>query len=540
MSRNSWVLIDTETTGLTAPVFVVDLAAQKMSGWEPVGPVFRKMINHGVNIPAEAARINGYTREVLERDGEPPLDVYDAFARFVGDLPISSYNLDFDLQKVLLPEWRRLGIDPIGREGFCVLRLAQRLLDPTPAGNCKLQTLRQYYRLPERGAHTAAGDVATVVDLLGRILAPIADSRGIEGLAAISAYLEEEWFPTRIAFGRFKGVDYRDARHDPALHSWLVWLSESGNARSARMGLWYLNNLSKEDPAPLSAVSEPPSGDQSPAGGGGPGLVIYRDIQRDELDRLIERARARLAAVEAEYTRERNAVDVVQNQLFALLKDNYRARDALALKRDYRQRYLDSLLRAGEDEAEQVDEEFERAQAEQEHHYEEAERVSQNVRTLSDEDQAELKDIWRKLVRVFHPDRFLNDPKKHEAYTQVTALINESRDRGDIELLREIARDPAAFVMKQGWTALDFGDERDLARLRRLYAALQNEIIVVLEAINSLRESPQYEMMALSVKWPDYIEKTAADLAARLDEEVAALRVEVEQLETEIASLLET
>jgi len=26
--------------------------------------------------------------------------------------------------------------------------LAQRLLDPVPAGNCKLQTLRQYYRLP--------------------------------------------------------------------------------------------------------------------------------------------------------------------------------------------------------------------------------------------------------------------------------------------------------------------------------------------------------------------------------------------------------
>ena len=69
MSRNSWVLIDTETTGLTAPVFVVDLAAQKMSGWEPVGPVFRKMINHGVDIPAEAARVNGCTREVLERDG---------------------------------------------------------------------------------------------------------------------------------------------------------------------------------------------------------------------------------------------------------------------------------------------------------------------------------------------------------------------------------------------------------------------------------------------------------------------------------------
>jgi len=49
------------------------------------------------------------------------------------------------------------------------MRLAQRLLDPMPAGNCKLQTLRQYDRLPERGAHTALGDVGTVADLFARL-----------------------------------------------------------------------------------------------------------------------------------------------------------------------------------------------------------------------------------------------------------------------------------------------------------------------------------------------------------------------------------
>ena len=36
---------------------------------------------------------------------------------------------------MLLPEWERLGIDPIGARGFCVLRLAQRLLDPVPDGD---------------------------------------------------------------------------------------------------------------------------------------------------------------------------------------------------------------------------------------------------------------------------------------------------------------------------------------------------------------------------------------------------------------------
>ena len=71
------------------------------------------------------------------------------------------------------------------------MRLAQRLLDPVPAGNCKLQTLRQYYRLPERGAHTALGDVGTVADLFATVLRPIAEQRGLETWEQLAAYASE-------------------------------------------------------------------------------------------------------------------------------------------------------------------------------------------------------------------------------------------------------------------------------------------------------------------------------------------------------------
>ena len=81
---------------------------------------------------------------------------YRAFSDYVGNRPIVSFNIQYDLNEVLKPEWKRLGIKPIGAVGFCALRLAQRLLDPVPAGNCKLQTLRQYYRLPERGGAYSA------------------------------------------------------------------------------------------------------------------------------------------------------------------------------------------------------------------------------------------------------------------------------------------------------------------------------------------------------------------------------------------------
>ena len=155
MNNTNWVLLDTETTGLRAPIFVVELAAQRMRGWEPEGAPFRKLLNQNEDIPAEASRIHGYTRETLERDGEPPLQVYREFAEYAGDLPLVSFNLDYDLDEVLKPEWARLGIAPIGSPGFCARRLAQRLLDPVPAGNCKLQTLRHYAAFPN-AAHTRA------------------------------------------------------------------------------------------------------------------------------------------------------------------------------------------------------------------------------------------------------------------------------------------------------------------------------------------------------------------------------------------------
>ena len=128
----------------------MDIAAQRMRGWERVGEPFRRLLNHNKDISPEASRVHGYTREILERDGEPPEQVYAALREYAANLPVVSYNLEYDWDSVLLPEWQRLGIAPIGSRGLCAFRLAQRLLDPVPAGNCKLQTLRQYYRLPER------------------------------------------------------------------------------------------------------------------------------------------------------------------------------------------------------------------------------------------------------------------------------------------------------------------------------------------------------------------------------------------------------
>ena len=59
MKNTNWTLFDTDTTGYRAPVFVVELAAQRMRGQEPEGVPFRKLLNQNEDIPAEASRVHG-------------------------------------------------------------------------------------------------------------------------------------------------------------------------------------------------------------------------------------------------------------------------------------------------------------------------------------------------------------------------------------------------------------------------------------------------------------------------------------------------
>jgi len=545
MNDAEWILIDTETTGFKAPVFVVEIAAQRMQGWEPKGPSFRKLLNQNEDIPSEAARVHGYTREILERDGETAAEVYAAFADYTEGLPVVAYNMRYDWDDVLIPEWERLGIKAIGTPGFCALRLAQRLLDPVPAGNCKLQTLRQFYRLPERGAHTAMGDVETVIDLLQHVLKPLAEEHNLATWADVLAYAKEEYFPSRIAFGKYKGRAFQDALHDTELRGWLSWLADSSNERSKRMATWYLGQLEviqkREGGKPAADdtfKSKTDSGEIPQAAE--TAVVVYQNLEAAELKTLIAAARSRMAELETTYTSEHRTVENVRAAIFILVRAHYKIRDQLKLKVRYRRIYLDTLLRAGEEEAEEVVEEYEKAHADSQEDYENASAAADQSVDLSEEQKAKLNRIFTKLVKLFHPDKHARDPAKSKTFGELTAIINDARDAGNLELLEEIADDPNTFIKKQGWEQLDLKDDDDLASLRSLYGSLQIRIIELIEMITSLRESPDYELAALSKDNSALLNEIAEEQRAALTAEIEGLEKDAAQLQLEIDSLIET
>ena len=186
MSSARWVIVDIETDGLYDPIHIVELAAQLMDGWEPVGNPFRMLVNHNVPIPAEAVAIHGYTQEYLARHGANPRDVYASFKDYARDYPIVAHNLCYDWNRCLLPEWSRLGISQIGQRGFCCMMLARRVV--WESRSYRLDVLKSCFGLTQNQSHRGSNDVFTVVELFQKVYQPRLQSIGLSPFDLVSSF----------------------------------------------------------------------------------------------------------------------------------------------------------------------------------------------------------------------------------------------------------------------------------------------------------------------------------------------------------------
>jgi DNA polymerase-3 subunit epsilon len=265
--------------------------------------------------------------------------------------------------------------------------------------------------------------------------------------------------------------------------------------------------------------------------------IIYTSPELEQLRQLVAGARAQLAELETDYTREKSRVDAVQAVLFRHLREHYQKRDRLRLAVEYRQKFLDSFIRDSTDEVEQAEQDFEQAKARLDEDYAELSAAAEKKKKLTAEQEAELTQLWKKLVKLYHPDRFTNEPEKLETYHKLTAAINLAKDNGDIETLREIAEDPEGFLLRKGWANLDFSDITELAQLKRLHETLQKEIAEVAESLKGLRASPDYELCQLAEKKPGVLDELAAERTKQLELENAELEKQAEDLAIKIKNL---
>lgn len=92
-------------------------------------------------------------------------------------------------------------------------------------------------------------------------------------------------------------------------------------------------------------------------------------------------------------------------------------------------------------------------------------------------------------------------------------------------------------MMRQGWTAIQLGDKDELEQLQKFFTSLEAEIIPIIEAPDSLKESPDYELYQITEQEPPVCERVVAQKITVLDTELAELKTEVERLKREIVEL---
>ena len=433
-----------------------------------------------------------------------------------------SHLIGFDLPSLcktfLNPIFAAYHVEPPQLKGISLRDLAQRLLDPNPEACRSLRSLCVFCDQPMPVENHRTSAVMSMAAILSDALWPKLEGRSLTDWDQIVAFASSPWFPSRIAFGKYKGRHFQEARGDQELKAWLEGLCQSNNGQSAVMARWYLEQLH-------------PSSSQAP------GLIAYIDPEIEEIQSRIAVAREQLAELDAEYTEEHKAVAGVESQLFLLLRACYEKRDQLQLRIQYRRRFLDALIREGEEQAAKVAEEHQQAKEESQRAYEDASREASETDTLSSEEQQELRSIYRRLATLFHPDRYAQDPAKQSIYETLMKMINSAKDMGWIERLREIARDPNGFLQSQGFSAIDLGEDTELDKLQLLYEKLIERVEQVKAALDQLRKSSGYEIWQLSLKDTSFIEKVAADQINDLNNEIAKLEAEADSLATEIEML---
>lgn len=200
-----WVVLDTETDGFYEPVNVIEIAAQAMEGWAPVGDPFRVLINHGVQIDSQAERVHGYTQEFLEENGLAPIEAHQLFASYVGDSPVVSHNMAFDWDRALVPEWGRLGMPSVGKRGFCTLKLSRRLV-PEAAGH-NLEALKALFELGNSLSHKAQNDVEVLVEYLRKVISPRSRRLALDSFEMVAAFSELDVKRAHAAVSSIYGKD---------------------------------------------------------------------------------------------------------------------------------------------------------------------------------------------------------------------------------------------------------------------------------------------------------------------------------------------
>ena len=532
-----WIAFELLSAGTQDKIRILEIAAQAFSDFQPTGGQFHVLVNHEIDISPIATRMHGYDKHDFERKGLLPEEAYQRFIDFCGESPLVSMNLRSSVDRLLLPSFEDSGIRITERinEGFSIMELASRILDPLPTINAKLVTLCSYFKIKTAELTNAKEEIQSIVSLLSEVIFPLVEKKSLNNFSDLRNELKKKWFPTKLTFGKYKGHYFTEAKQDDSFKSWLEYTAGRKNSFSEAAS-WYLERLESENfkHTVIEHVQNESDETRQTVSAVGSGLILWEDPEIIKLQALVHSARERLAEIEAELSLEKSRVDKIRREIFLNLRKLYERKEILLLRIDYREKYLKSLLQ-GSDYLDDFDEEkLNQQEKEKKQEFDQEQKNLDSIKQLTREEKERLKHSYRELAKRFHPDKNLDDPKVEKLF----AIISEAKKRNNLSLLEKILDDPDSFsLLNEDDIAMVSGVKA--TQVSKVLDILNESILSNLEELNSLRSSQHYEMALKSEKDKTFLidiiethRKALAKEINNLESEARDLEIKIEQQKT--------
>jgi DNA polymerase-3 subunit epsilon len=268
-------------------------------------------------------------------------------------------------------------------------------------------------------------------------------------------------------------------------------------------------------------------------------ITQYVDIELPQIKRKIDAAQFALAEAEAQFSLEINKVDSLRADLFKSLHELYHKRDRLRLVVKFRREYLDKKISPDSEAAKSAEKKFRFATEENEKAYEDAFQKLSKKKLLTEEEEIELRALWKQLVKLFHPDLVHDDSEKAATYHKLTQAINEAKAASDLETLKDIVADPESFLKKKGWASVYLGESEDLDVLKARLEMLLKQIEEVQKATEELISSDDYKLLQLCQKDDSVLKSVTEKQCRMLEDECTRLQVEADELQSQIGASIE-
>jgi DNA polymerase III epsilon subunit-like protein len=160
---NSFVVIDTETTGLSEDYQVIEIAIVDMSG----NIILDERVLPTIPIEPGAINIHGITMDDL-KDAKPFDSILETLLFSIKDRRIAGYNLPYDT-KAIYNSAKSTNIDvKFNNEALCVMEFTRTIFKLNK--NLSLTELSQAFKIDTADAHSAKTDAIMTMKLLKKLI----------------------------------------------------------------------------------------------------------------------------------------------------------------------------------------------------------------------------------------------------------------------------------------------------------------------------------------------------------------------------------